>query len=202
MRFWFLCFIEVIFVGLETIELVNGGDCTAYERASTAVYGFSHRCSNFSRDADDKLRDVMPSGEQVSFKVTTYYIECAGYGCLQTYKACDHACPCCTPYMGRDPGFNPSIWAPDNETSIYMQNLNCIVPMYLPVYSGLYFFSCNFSGYGMANTSKLIQIQLSWRTMVQAFKPYTLGVYIIAGTLQLLNLVLLVLRSNEFNLSY
>lgn len=187
MHSWFLLFIiEVNLVSSGSIVLVNGLNCSFYKRASTVLYGFSYKCSSFSFAGDDKLKNIMPSGEQVYFNITTLVHECTSYACIETYhQECSRQCPCCKAYMGADPGFHAAIWAPNNESDLYMQNLNCTIPVYLPVYTGFYFFWCNFTGYGMANTSKLVQIQLTWDTMGKIYPPYTSDVYIIAGTLPL-----------------
>lgn len=184
-RSWFLInilFKVILVLGNINIRLVHGLNCSQYKRANTALYGFSRNCSSFSLAGDNKLQDYVPSGNRVDFNITTLVHECFGYACLQQYPACSLKCPCCKPYLGADPGFHASIWAPNNETEIYRRNLDCVIPTYLPVYTGFYFFSCNFSGYGMANTSKLVQMQLTWDTMIKIFPPLTFGVYITAGT--------------------
>jgi len=181
MQLWYLHFL----VGLRTlVHVVHGQPCASqFKPANTTLYGFSQRCSTFSVLGEEIIGSIMPSGAQMYFKISTFYHECAGYGCLQSYPICSQNCPCCKPYMGDDPGFSANISAPNNESSKYMQNLNCIIPVYVPVPTGIYFISCNFSGYAMANTSKLIQLQLFWNSMIVYYGPLTTNVYITAGTL-------------------
>lgn len=171
-----LFFFIIVF---RTFAFVDGLICLNID---TAKYGFSYECSSFSIAADPKYKNLIPTGEIVSFEVHALDLNCNSHSCAEfAFSSCSIECGCCIGYNGVDPGFRLYILAAKGETELYKQYFNCTVPPWVPTSTGVYFIYCNFSGYAMADPKKMLRVNLTWNTRNIYLPPYYHDVYIIAG---------------------